>query len=608
MVSSLTNRVKEVGAQLRIGRTIGLLWSLSKQMTFLLVFMVILETVTLYASLYAIKILIDFVTASSGNMTLNVDRIVMQLIISASLTVAYHIVKAISAYVTERQAATVSELINDKIHEKTISIELSFYEQPAYFDVLQRARNAGTERPSALIVAVLDTAKQTLSLLAIASIIVHIDWALLPLLVLFVIPTLFLRIYFSDKLNVFRLKSTSLERHSTYFGQLITSEVTAKEVRAYDLGNYFKRKYLQIRLQLLTERFKISLARTKGEIITTTLASLGLFACIGYTINHALEGKVTIGDIAIFLLVFPQIFNFLQGIATGISTIYHHNIFINSIYELLDLESSESVISSPSIQPLKKGSSALTFTDVGFRYPHMETFTLRNINIQVSTGKIIALVGMNGAGKSTLIKLMTRLYDPSTGSITLDGQDARQFSPRDYRKNFGVVFQDFCKYNVSVAENISLGDVDSDRSNTSAIESAAAQSGAHKFITEFPKGYETMMGRIFDDGHEVSIGQWQKLAIARALYGRGRFLIFDEPTSALDATSEQDFFSMLSEHHRDKGVLVISHRYSTIKYADYVYVMKDGEISQEGTFVELCHRDGEFVKLFKEEILNETQL
>lgn len=608
MVIAITNRVKEVGAQLRIGRTIKLLWSLSKQMTFLLVFMLILETVTLYASLYAIKILIDLVTVSSTNMALSADQIVTQLIIAASLTVAYHVVKAISAYVTERQAATVSELINDKIHEKTISIELSYYEQPAYFDILQRARNAGAERPSALIIAVLDTAKQALSLLAIASIIVHIDWVLLPLLVLFVLPTLFLRIYFSDKLNVFRIKSTPLERHSSYFGQLITSEVTAKEVRAYNLGNYFKTKYLQIRLQLLAERLKISLSRTKGEVITTTLASLGLFACIGYTINHALEGKVTIGDIAIFLLVFPQIFNFLQGVATGISTIYHHNIFISSIYELLDLESSENTTSSSPIELPSESPIALDFNGVSFRYPHKDTFTLRNINMHVSTGKIIALVGMNGAGKSTLIKLMTRLYDPSTGSILLDGQDARHFALRDYRKNFGVVFQDFCKYNVSVADNISLGDVDGDRYDANAIEKAATQSGAHRFITDFPKGYETMMGRIFDDGHEVSIGQWQKLAIARALYGRGRFLILDEPTSALDAKSEQDFFSMLSEHHRDKGVLVISHRYSTIKYADYVYLMKDGEISQEGTFVELCHQDGDFVKLFREDILDETQL
>ena len=608
MVTSITNRVKEVGAQLRIGRTLGLLWSFSKQMTFLLIFMLIVETVALYASLYSIKILVDLVTNASGPLISNADRIVTQLIIAASLTVAYHIIKAISAYVTERQAATAAELINDKIHEKTISIELSFYERPAYFDILQRARNAGSDRPSALIIAVLDTVKQVFSLLAIGSIIVHIDWVLLPLLVLFVIPTLIMRIYFSDKLNAFRLKTTPLERQSMYYGQLITSEVTAKEVRTYDLGKYFKRKYLQIRMQLLAERFKISLSRTKGEIITTTLASLGLFACLGYTINHALAGKVTIGDIAIFLLLFPQIFNFLQGIATGISTIYHHNIFINSIYELLDLESSEHEMSS-SQQPLNGDSAVLTFTRVCFKYPHMEKFAIRDINIQISTGKIIALVGMNGAGKSTLIKLMTRMYEPSAGHITLNGQDARHFSLRDYRKNFGVVFQDFCKYNVTAAENIGFGDIDRGTTDDMhEIERAAAQSGADTFISTFPNGYETMMGRIFDEGQEVSIGQWQKLAIARALYSQGRFLIFDEPTSALDASSEQGFFSMLSEHHRDKGILVISHRYSTIKYADYVYVMKDGEITQEGTFVELCHQQGDFANLFKEEIFNEIQL
>jgi len=318
---------------------------------------------------------------------------------------------------------------------------------------------------------------------------------------------------------------------------------------------------------------------------------------------------VTIGDIAIFLLLFPQIFNFLQGIATGISTIYHHNIFINSIYELLDLESSEHEMPLSPPQLRKSGSSVLTFTNVCFRYPHMEKFAIRDVNIQVSSGKIIALVGMNGAGKSTLIKLMTRMYEPSTGHVTLNGQDIRHFSLRDYRKNFGVVFQDFCKYNVTAAENIGFGDIDRGTADAMhAIERAAVQSGADTFISTFPIGYETMMGRIFDEGQEVSIGQWQKLAIARALYSQGRFLILDEPTSALDASSEQGFFSMLSEHHRDKGILVISHRYSTIKYADYVYVMKEGEITQEGTFVELCHQQGDFANLFKEEIFSEIQL
>lgn len=607
MVASIANRVKEVSTHLRVGRTIRLLWSLSKRMTCLLVFMVMLEVTTLYGSIYAVKLLIDLVTMSSKNLTLYVDQISTQLLIAAALAVAYHIIKAISAYVTEVQATTVSELINDKMHEKTINLDLSFYEQPAYFDILQRAKNAGADRPTALIISILDTAKQTLGLLVIASIVINIDWVLLPLLVLFIVPTLFMRIHFSNKLNLFRIKTTPLERSATYFSQLITSESSAKEIRSYDLGDYFKNKSLNIRLQLLAERLKIAFSRTKGEILTGTLASLGLFACTAYTINHALEGKVTIGDITVFLLVFPQIFNFLQGISAGISAVYHNNIFINSIYELLDLKSPERITSLPSVQTPETDSLTLKFADVSFKYPHMDKPTLKNINLEIPAGKIVALVGMNGAGKSTLIKLMTRLYNPTSGAIMLNQQDVQNFTEKDYRKLFGVVFQDFCRYHVSVAENISLGDIYRGTHDLQNIEQAAVQSGAHGFISDFRYGYQTMMGRIFDDGSEVSIGQWQKLAVARALYGRRPFLIFDEATSALDAMAEQDFFSMLTSQRHSQGILVISHRYSSIKHADYIYVLKEGKVVQEGTFAELSNVNGDFLSLFKEEIINEAQ-
>jgi len=600
MKQSLSDKIKKLRTNLNIRRTLQLVWSIARGWTLVVAIMIFLETIFMLGSLYSLKLLVDIVSKSDLKNLANEGLVLKYVLFAGVIGVLYNVVRALSAYTGEIQAARVSENIDDKIHDIAANLELSFYESPEYFDVLKRAKDAGSYRPNQVILSLLEITKNILSLFGVALILISINWLLLPMLVLFVLPTLLVRIYFSDKQNVLRIRHTPTERKTSYLSTLITSDTTAKEVRSYNLGGFFKAQYFQIRMSLLEERLKISFNRTLGEVATSVLSTIGFFVCIGYIMLRTAKGDSTLGDVTLFLVIFPQTFNVLQNIASGISTVYQNNIFVSSIFELFDLK--ENVSKEYGTKPIPNNEMFdLELRNVDFAYPGTNKLTLNGINMKIPSGKIIAVVGLNGAGKTTLIKLLCRLYDPVSGVITLDGQDIRDFSKVDYRKQISVVFQDFCKYNFSAADNIKFGDINRPVHRPEDIISAAKHSGAHDYIKDFEYKYDTMMGKVFEDGREISIGQWQKLATARALYSASRFLILDEATSALDAVAEKELFDSFRQHIGNRAALVISHRHSAVKHADYIYVLSNTQILQEGTDKELLEMEGDYARLFKKQ-------
>jgi len=596
MIGSIRHRVHQLKNNLHLMRTLRLIWSISKKWTTLTLVSIVAESGLYLLLLYIFKHLINEVTKATPFDDEKTRRVLGYLVVITVGTIIYVTVKALATLAIENQAQRVKESIDEKIHACAVSLDLAFYESPAYFDTMKRAKDAGPEAPNNVVLNLADIAKNMLTLIAIGSILISISWLLLPLLALFVAPTLLVRIRYAEQMYEWRRKQTPVERQAAYLSSLITEDSPAKEIRGFGLGTHIRALYTDIRVKLMGERLQMTRRNTFKELLTNIMATLGLFACIAYLCFSMIRGRISVGDMSLFLIVFPQSFGVLQLMSQGISGLYQNNIFINNLFEMFDLRATLKEPENPLPVPQSE-SVDLVVENMSFTYPHAQEPALRNVSLRVPPGKIIAIVGLNGAGKTTLIKLLCRLYDPTEGCIRMDGTDIRQFHSTEYRKHVSAVFQDFGKFNVTVSENIRWGDIDSSRP-AEDIEEAARKSGAHDYIRKFPEGYATMMGRIFDNGREVSIGQWQKLAIARAFYSNSRFVIFDEATSALDAVSEEELFQSFRQRIGNRAALVISHRLSAVRHADHIYVMGDGKVQQHGTHEELVAMGGTYSKLF----------
>lgn len=594
MIKDVKRKFSKFKNSLNLKRSIALIWTNTKGKVLYTLIIMLFESLFFMGGLYIFKNLIDIVAAPENNN--KESTVIMYLCAAGFCTLSYLILRSFSTYFTQKQSAIISEYIDDKIHSKAIKLDYSFYESPAYFNTLERAKNAGPERPAAILTDLVNLSKNTIMLGVLGSSLIYISWLLLPLLALFVFPTLYVRLQFANKLFEWQMQKTPLERKSYYLGNLITGEVAVKEIKTFNLGSYLKSNYLKIRLSLLNENFRITKKATINETITNVLAALGMYSCVAFICISTLKGTTSIGDIALFLVVFPQLFSVMQSLSSGISSLYQNNIFLSYLFDLLDLE--PAMKDAPNTIKIPFNNPDLVIKNVDFKYPHAQKTTLKNISLKIPAGKVVALVGLNGSGKTTLIKLLSRLYDPTSGTVELGGENIKNFKIDDFRNQISVVFQDFVKYNLSAAENIKFGNIDSELDEALMVESAK-KSGAHDFIKTFPEKYDTTMGRIFEDGKEVSIGQWQKIAIARAFYSKSQFIIFDEATSALDAKSEQELFDDLRANIGNRGILVISHRVSAVKHADYIYVLSKGEIAQEGTHEKLISLDGDYAKLFK---------
>lgn len=581
-------------------RTLKLVWTITEGKLIWVLLMVLSENAFFLSSMYLFKKIITL-ASGSGVYTPEKKHLITTYILYAFLgVVLYTIIKGISSYLGKLQGARVGEYVDDKVHESAIKLDMAFYESPDYFDKLKRAKDAGSERPNQIVTGLVDLVKSVFMLFNLVYVVTSLSSLIVPILALFFFPVFFLRRAEVKRLEALRLIHTPLDRKTSYLGSLITGDVLAKEIRGFGLGEYLKGLYLEIRFRLIAQKLKIVRKAAINGVLLGILLITGIFTCIYLFILKVFSGKVSIGEIAIFFGVIPQLFSSVQSLNSGILKIYEDNIFLGHLFKLFDLQSGLVEPEEPLTISLNT-SSILEVEDLSFSYPNVDLTVLSNINIRIPAGKVIAIVGLNGAGKTTLIKLLSRLYDPTSGCIRMNGIDIRNYKSTDYRKCISTVFQDFGKYHVSAADNIRFGDIDTVRPDSEYID-AATRAGASLYIDEFSEGYETIMGRIFDEGREISIGQWQKLAIARALYSPSRFIILDEATSALDAKSEKELFDNLKESIGNRGALFISHRLSAVLHADFIYVMAGGQIVQSGTHAELIEMEGDYADLFKKKV------
>ncbi|WP_445004277.1 ABC transporter ATP-binding protein [Halomonas mongoliensis] len=583
-------------------RILPLLWASSRKWALLTTFLMVLEVGFGLAALYLLKQLVDLVTTllgdeatAAGGMT----EVLRYVGLTGAAALAFMVTRALSSLAKEAQALLVADYIDGKIHERAISADLAFYESPRYFDTLERARESGNQRPAQVIGNLMMLSRNSLMLAAVVALLASIDWLLLPVLLVAILPGLLVRLHFTRHLYDWQRRRTQMERKASYLDWLMTSNLHAKELRIYQLGDHLRAQYAGLRGRIRRERLSITQRRTRLEVAVGSAAAIAFFSSLAYLAWQTTEGRSSVGDLVLFMLIFQRAQTMGQELVQQLSKLYEDHLYMGLLFEFLDIAPEIAGPAHPVALPeaIRDG---IRFEKVGFQYPGSPEQTLSDIDLSIRPGQVVALVGINGAGKTTLIKLLCRLYDPVQGRITLDGIDIRQYSPEQYRSLFSVIFQDYSQYATSVKENIHFGDIASPGERLS-IMSAAINAGADGFISRLAQGYDTPLTRMFDEGHEISIGQWQKLALARAFLRKSSFIILDEPTSSLDPEAEFEMFENFRERISHRGALMISHRLSTVRMADYIYVMDQGRIVESGTHQELIQKEGIYYTLFSKQ-------
>ncbi|GHC32523.1 ABC transporter ATP-binding protein [Aidingimonas halophila] len=576
-----------------------MLWHSSPRWTVIGTILMVLEIGFGLALLFWLKRLVDVMTGTlAGDAGLVGEGGMLGYVaLTGGCALAFMVCRGMAGLAREAQGLQLADHLDSEIHDRAVKADLAFYESPRYADTLQRAREAGNQRPVQVISNILLLAKNGLMLAAVAGLIMTIDWRLLPLMLCVILPALWVRLRYTRRLYDWQVRRTQMERRAGYLDWLMTSEYHAKELRLNQLGAHLRKQYAELRGRIRRERFAITQRRTWIELAVGGAATLAFFGALTLLVWQAVEGHSSVGDLVLFLLIFQRTQSMGQELVQQISRLYEDHLYMGQLLAFLDIRPALADPEQPLPVPVPPV-RGIRFENVTFRYPDSEREALQAIDLTIRPGEVVALVGANGSGKTTLIKLLCRLYDPSAGRITLDGVDIRDYGIVAYRRLFSVVFQDYAHYATTARENIRFGDIDQPP-DTPSVQSAAELAGAASFIDELAHGYETRLTRMFDDGMELSIGQWQKIALARAFMRQSQFIVLDEPTSALDPGAEFALFENFRERVDHRGALIISHRLSSVRMADCIHVLDQGRILESGSHDELMERKGAYFELFR---------
>jgi ABC-type multidrug transport system fused ATPase/permease subunit len=596
------NRLSQIGQRFRFGlsafkyskRAVQLVWKTSPILTAIVAILTGMAGLLPAGIAYLGKLIVDSIVvaaeAGTGPQTalmyvgFEAIAVMMLTLCQRGLSICQSLLRVL-----------LGQTVNELILEKALTLSLSHFEDSEVYDKMTRARREASSRPLSFVNRTFGLGQETLGLIAYSGLLLQFSgWVVVVLAIAAIPPFLAETKFAGAAFRVFKRRSPET-REQIYLETLIAREDYAKEVQLYQLGSVFLNRYRNIFHRLYREDRNLTLRRGFWGYVLGLLSSVAFYGTYAWIAIAAIGGNITLGDMTMYLMVFRQGQSSFSATLSAIGGMYEDNLYLSNLYEFLEQEIPQAN-GSATRGPIPQ--DGVRFQNVSFTYPDATQPALTDISFHLKPGEKLALVGKNGSGKTTLIKLLTRLYEPSTGEIFLDGLNLRDWDITVLRQRIGVIFQDFVRYQFLVGENIGVGDVDSLEDET-RWKTAAEKGMADPFIQTLPQGFYTQLGRWFKSGTELSGGQWQKIGLSRAFMRiKADILVLDEPTSAMDAEAEFEIFERFRRLAQDRMVLLISHRFSTVRMADTIIVLEAGKLIERGTHEALMQAEGQYAKLF----------
>ncbi len=596
-IRKLSNALRQSLAVFRYSdRAVSLVWTTSSRLTVIFGIFTLVAGVLPAAVAYIGKLIVDaVVVATQTRPNPNIYHALGFVSLEALAVAILAVTQRGQNICQSLLRLLLAQRVNELILNKALTLELTQFEDSEFYDKMSNARREASSRPLSLVTRTFGLVQNALSLIAYGALLVKFSiWAVV-VLVIASIPTFVSETKFAAQ--GFRLFSWRAPetRQQHYLETLVAREDFAKEVKLYQLGEMLVRRYRNIFHQIYTEDRDLTLKRGFWGYLLGLLSTATFYITYGWIVLETVAGKISLGDMTMYITVFRQGQMTFSNTLTSIGGMYEDNLYLSNLYEFLEAEVPTSV--GNATIGLKIG-DGIRFENVTFTYPGNLQPALKNISLHLKPGERLAIVGENGSGKTTLIKLLTRLYNPDSGRILLDGLDLQNWDVEVLRQRIGVIFQNFVRYQFTVGENIGVGDVK--RIEDEELWQLAAEKGmALPFIEKMPAQFDTQLGKWFKSGQELSGGQWQKIALARAFMRKDAdILVLDEPTSAIDAQAEYEIFERLRSLTQHQMVFLISHRFSTVRMASKILVIEEGEIIEEGSHEELLQAKGRYAELF----------
>ena len=603
----LSEKLRKALAQLpNLPRALGLVWSVARPWTVVWVVLLIVQGLLPAATVYLTKLVVDGIVAAARNGASNIRHVLLLLLLLGGILLLMEAVRGGINWVRTVQAELLQDHITSLIHEKSVTADLAFYELSDYYDHLHRARAEARYRPVALLGNLGALLQNSITLLAMGAILIPLGpWLALALL-LSTLPAFYVVVHYALAEYQWRQRTTADDRRAWYYDWIMTTAEAAAELRLFGLGKYFQSNYKDLRQRLRGERLQLTRRQSLAELGASLIALLIVGAALGWMVWKALQGLVTLGELALIYAAFNQGQALMRTLLENAGQLYANSLFLGNLFEFLALQPKIICRGGPPWPPLHEVQCGITFNGVSFTYPDATSKALDDFTMTIPSGKIVAIVGPNGAGKSTLLKLLCRFYDPDNGSIEIDGRDLRDFETDDLRRLITVLFQQPFHYNTTVRENVLYGDLKL-HSPVAQIQAAIRAAGAEEIVARLPQQEQTLLGRWFAGGTELSVGEWQRIALARAFLRQASIVILDEPTSALDPWAEADWLARFRELAVGRTSIIITHRFTTAMHADVIHVMDRGRIVESGSHYGLLEQSGLYAESWSRQMVSSRE-